>query len=47
MGGPSYLPGTNWEWVIWLSLVICGAFVGRTFVVFAYHQGQRWSGGEG
>ena len=35
-GGPSFLPRNSGELILWLALVLAGAFVGRFFVVFAY-----------
>lgn len=35
--GPSFLPRNRKELMLWLLLVLCGAFLGRFFVVLAYH----------
>lgn len=34
--GPSFLPRNCKEALLWLLLVLCGAFLGRFFVVLAY-----------
>jgi hypothetical protein len=34
--GPGYLPRNTREALIWLALVLVGAFVGRFFVVHAH-----------
>ena len=40
--GPSYLPHSWQEATLWLTMVLAGAFVGRSVMVFAYHHSKRW-----
>jgi hypothetical protein len=40
-GGPDYLPHSRREAVIWLGLVLVGAFVGRFLVVHAHRIAGR------
>lgn len=41
MEGPTYLPRHKWEWLVWISLVLTGAFVGRLITVHAYKMSNR------
>lgn len=40
--GPSYLPHSKKEALLWVSLVLIGAIIGRCVVVYSYHHSKRW-----